>query len=102
MPLTSHPGALTDNQLLQHVRRIISRLKGIARRQLHATTDLLYEFGLEALDMVDIILEVESYFQLTIPDEVPLRTPGDFVQFLHQQLPLARPVLRTKRRAQHH
>jgi len=91
-----------DNQLLQHVRRIISRLKGIAWRQLHATTDLLCEFGLDALDMVDIILEVESYFQLTISDEVPLHTPGDFAQFLHQQLPLVRPALRTKHRAQHH
>ena len=91
----------TPDTLLQQVRRIISRLKGIARRQLRATTDLLREFGLDARDMVDIILEVESYFSLTIPDEVPLRTPGDFAHYLRQQLPPAHPSLRTTRRARH-
>lgn len=87
--------------LLQQVSHIISRLKGIARRRLRATTDLLCECGLEMLDIVDIILEVESYFMLTIPDEVPLRTPGDFVHYQHQQLPLVptQPALRPKRRA---
>jgi acyl carrier protein len=82
MAYPTHLTESADVDLLQQVRRIISQLKGIARRQLHATTDLLCEFGLEALDMVDIILAVERYFQLTIPDEVPLRTPGDFVQYV--------------------
>lgn len=93
--------AKTTDALLQQVRRIISRLKGIARRQLRATTDLLIEFDLDARDIVDIILEVESYFSLIIPDEVPLRTPGDFAHYLHQQLPLNSPALRASRRARH-
>jgi acyl carrier protein len=101
MASLTYPSESADLNLLQQVRYIISHVKGIARHQLRATTDLLCEFGLEALDMVDIILAVESYFHLTIPDEVPLRTPGDFVQYLHQQLPPPCPALRTKRRAQH-
>jgi acyl carrier protein len=96
-----YPSESTDPDLLRQVRSIISHVKGIARHQLRATTDLFGELGLEMLDMVDIILEVERYFQLIIPDEVPLRTPGDFVQYLHQQLPAPRPALLTKRRAQH-
>lgn len=91
----------TPDALLQQVRRIISQLKGIARRQLRATTDLLREFGLDARDMVDIILEVESYFSLIIPDEVTLRTPGDFAHYLRQQLPPNSPALRASRRARH-
>ncbi|WP_223649548.1 acyl carrier protein [Hymenobacter psoromatis] len=72
--------------LMQQVRRLISQRKGIRLNHLHPTTDLPREFGFEAIDMVDIILAVESRFQLTIPDEVPLRTPGDFVGFLHEQV----------------
>lgn len=90
-----------SDALLQQVRRIISRLKGIARRQLRATTDLLGEFGLDVCDIVDIILAVERYFSLTIPDEVPLRTPGDFAHYLHQQLTPNSPVLRASRRPRH-
>ena len=79
-------------ELLLKVRRIISRLKGIARWQLCATTDLCCEFDLDARDMVDIIWAVKRRFLLTIPDEVPLRTPGDFVQYLHQHLLLPHPA----------
>ncbi|AMJ67755.1 acyl carrier protein [Hymenobacter sp. PAMC 26628] len=69
------------------MRQLISQRKGIKLRQLHPGSDLVGEFGFEALDMVDIILEVESRFRLTIPDELPLRTPADFVAYLHRQLP---------------
>lgn len=72
--------------LTQQVRQLISQRKGIRLWQLHPGTDLVGEFGFKALDMVDIILAVESRFLLTIPDELPLRTPADFVAFLHQQL----------------
>lgn len=74
--------------LMQQVRRLISQRKGIRLNHLQPITDLPREFGFEALDMVDIILAVESRFQLTIPDEVPLRTPSDFVGFLYEQMAL--------------
>ena len=67
------------------MRQLISQRKGVGLQHVRPTTDLPAEFGFEALDMVAIILEVESRFQLTIPDEVPLRTPSDFVHFLHEQ-----------------
>ena len=75
--------------LMQQVRHLISRRKGVQLHHVRPTTDLLIELGFEAPDMVDIILEVESCFHLTIPDELFLRTPNDFVCFLHEQLPPA-------------
>ncbi|MEJ7665078.1 MAG: acyl carrier protein [Hymenobacter sp.] len=72
---------------MQQVRHLISRRKGVQLHHVRPTTDLLLEFGFEVLDMVDIILEVESRFHLVIPDELLLRTPSDFVCFLGEQLP---------------
>ncbi len=73
--------------LMQQVRHLISRRKGVRLHHVRPTTDLLIEFGFEALDMVDLILEVESHFHFTIPDELLLlRTPSDFVYFLHEQV----------------
>lgn len=73
--------------LMQQVRHLISRRKGVRLHHVQPSTDLPVEFGFEALDMVDLILTVESRLHLTIPDEVPLRTPSDFVCFLREQLP---------------
>lgn len=69
--------------LTQQVRQLISQHKGIRLQQLHPGSDLVGEFGSEALDMVGIIREVESRFLLTIPDELPLCIPADFVAYLY-------------------
>lgn len=75
--------SLTSSSVCLHrVRHLIHRRKGIVLRKLHAHTHLRADLGFDTLDVVDIILEVERCFHLTIPDEVPLDTVGDFVRFL--------------------
>ncbi|MBB4603618.1 acyl carrier protein [Hymenobacter latericoloratus] len=78
-----------DAMLVQQVRRIIHHRKGIRLRRLHLTTQLSRDLGFDTVDVVDIILELERAFQLTIPDEVPLQTIGDFVRYVSSQLPPA-------------
>jgi hypothetical protein len=39
------------------------------------------------LDLVDIILELEQHFHLTIPDDVPLVRLRDFSAYIVTQLP---------------
>jgi acyl carrier protein len=34
--------------------------------------------------LIDIILELERNFSITIPDEVPLTTVGDFVRYVRE------------------
>lgn len=81
----SAPGPATSAALMQQVRRLISRRKGVGLRHVRPGTDLPAEFGFGALDMVDLIRAVEHHFDLLIPDEVLLRTPHDFVRFLHER-----------------
>jgi dihydrolipoamide dehydrogenase len=66
----------------QQVRRIIHRRKGIRLRSLRLSTDLRQDLGFDTLDLVDIILELERTFQLTIPDEVPLYTVDDLAHYV--------------------
>ena len=68
--------------LAQHVRRIISRRKGIRLGRLHLNTSLAGALAFDTVDLVDIILEVERHFHLIIPDEVPLHTVGDLVSYV--------------------
>ena len=72
----------TPTVLAQQVRHIIHQRKGVPLRRLRLTTDLNRVLGFDEVDLVDIILELERSFTLTIPDEVPLRTVGDLVRYV--------------------
>lgn len=66
----------------QQVRLLISRRKRVRMSRLRVVTQLTSELHFDLVDVVDIILEVERYFHLTIPDEVPLHTVGDLVTYV--------------------
>ena len=70
------------NVIANEVIKIISKTKTLKPSRLRVNTNLSQDLGFDNLDVVDIILEVEKSFHITIPDEVPLRTVGDFVQYV--------------------
>ncbi|WP_299760435.1 phosphopantetheine-binding protein [uncultured Pontibacter sp.] len=72
---------ITDTAIEKEVIRIISKTKAIKTERLWAER-MLQDFGFDTVDVVDIILELEKNFQITIPDEVPIDTVGDFVDFV--------------------
>jgi acyl carrier protein len=68
--------------LPQQVRQLISRRKRVQLRYLQPHTDLIQELHFDMVDLVDVILELERFFGLTIPDEVPLHTIGDLISYV--------------------
>ena len=64
------------------VKKIISKTKEIKPSRLRTSANLSREFGFDTVDLVDIILELEKNFKIIIPDEVPLTTVGDFVNYV--------------------
>ncbi|WP_181305190.1 acyl carrier protein [Rufibacter sp. XAAS-G3-1] len=75
--ITAHTPSVT-----RQVVRIISKAKEIKPSRLRVSADLSKEFGFDTVDVVDIILELEKNFKIVIPDEVPLNTVGDFVDYV--------------------
>ncbi|UOQ71605.1 acyl carrier protein [Hymenobacter cellulosilyticus] len=73
----------------QQVRRLISRRKRVALGRLHSSTRLMHELHFDLVDVVDIILEVERHFHLTIPDEVPVDTVGALMHYVRGHYPVA-------------
>ncbi len=69
-------------KLTWQVRHLISQRKRVQMRRLRPTAHLSRELHFDLVDVVDIILAVEQFFHLTIPDEVPLATVGDLVQYV--------------------
>ncbi|SFU70756.1 acyl carrier protein [Pontibacter akesuensis] len=72
----------TDSAIETEVIRIISKTKEIKADRLKSYKRLSQDFGFDTVDLVDIILELEKNFQITIPDEVPIDTVGDFIDFV--------------------
>ncbi|GAB3538756.1 hypothetical protein GCM10027443_34360 [Pontibacter brevis] len=73
---------ITNSAIEKEVFRIISRTKKIKPDRLQADKRLSQDFGFDTVDLVDIILEVEKNFHITIPDEVPINTVGDFIDYV--------------------
>ncbi len=76
--MKTQPAPNIESQVI----KIISRTKEIRPARLHPSANLSREFGFDTVDVVDIILELERNFQIVIPDEVPLNTVGDFVDYV--------------------
>jgi len=66
----------------QQVLRIISKRKAIKAVRLRRTASLSRDLSFDTVDLVDIILELERNFHITVPDEVPFYTVGDFVRYV--------------------
>jgi acyl carrier protein len=76
--------------IAQQVLHIIRRRKAIRSGRLRLRSSLTQELGFDTVDIVDIILEVERRFSITIPDEVPLIHVNDFVRFVTAHAPVTR------------
>ena len=59
---------------------LISKRKRIPAGRVLRTS--FTQLGFDALDLVEVILEVEKAFKVVIPDEVPLNTVNDFTDFI--------------------
>ncbi len=73
--------------IANEVIKIISKTKEIKPSRLRSNANLSREFGFDTVDVVDIILELEKSFHITIPDEVPIYTVGDFVNYVSTHTP---------------
>ncbi|RNI21884.1 acyl carrier protein [Rufibacter latericius] len=77
--------AVATPSVSQEVLNIISKVGEIKPSRLRTSSNLNKEFDFDTLDVVNIIWELEKSFKIVIPDEVPLNTVGDFVEFVSTQ-----------------
>lgn len=69
---------------VDRVIRIIQ--EQLSRKDIRMTTDIIDETNADSLDMIEIIMDVEQWFEMEIKDEhiELLRTPGDIVHYVEQ------------------
>ena len=67
--LTRSPG-LSRDRVLEDVRRIVAEVMGIAPELVHERSALEADLGADSLDIIEITMEVEEHFAITVPDDV--------------------------------
>ncbi|GAA4294874.1 acyl carrier protein [Nibribacter koreensis] len=71
--------------LQERVIHLIQKRTKLPVSKLKPTAHLYQDLGLDALQIVEIIWDLEKRFQVEIPDDVPLQTVCDFIHFLATQ-----------------
>lgn len=73
--------------MLDRVKKIISAQLGISEKKITPETRILEDLQADSLDMIEMITEIESEFNISISDEeiATLRTVKDVVDFCNKQ-----------------
>ncbi len=73
--------------MLDRVKKIISAQLGIDEKKIKPETRILEDLQADSLDMIEMITEIESEFNISISDEeiATLRTVQDVVDFCNKQ-----------------
>jgi len=79
---------LSRNRVLCDVKRIVGEEVGIAPEDIEENCDLVSDLGSDSLTLVEIMMEIEEHFGITVPDDLgeKVRTVGDVVEGVWQLL----------------
>ena len=72
----------------EKVKDIIVEELGVEREKLTSEASFMEDLGADSLDTVELVMAFEKEFDIDIPDEdaEKLRTVGDAMNYLHEQI----------------
>ena len=70
------------------IKDIIEKELGVEREKLTPEASFIEDLGVDSLDIVELVMELEEEFEIEIPDEdaEKLRTVGDAVAYLEAKV----------------
>lgn len=77
-----------DSNITERVMRVVSEQLGIEQERLTLETSFINDLGSDSLDLVELVMELEEEFQITIPEEATddVQTIGDVVRHIENEL----------------
>ena len=68
--------------VFDQIKQLLEHQAGVLPENIKLESDLIDDFGLDDLDLVEFIMHVETNFNVIISDETKLRTVEDFVNYV--------------------
>jgi len=84
----SRQAVVSRDRVLSDVKRIVGEELGIAPEDIEETCDLVSDLGSDSLTLVEIVMQIEDHFAITVPDDLgeKVQTVGDVVEGVWQLL----------------
>jgi len=70
------------------VIEIVSKQLGVAKEKITRQSSFVNDLGADSLDTVELVMEIEDAFTLSIPDESAekIQTVGDAIKYIEDHL----------------
>jgi len=77
-----------QEEILEKVVQIVGDQMGVDQAEISADTSFIDDLNADSLDTVELVMELEDEFDMSIPDEEAekLKTIGDAVEYVEKQL----------------
>ena len=78
----------TTVEIEEKVIQIVSEQMSVDKREISRDTSFVNDLNADSLDTVELVMELEDEFDLTIPDEEAekLRTVGEAIDYIQKHL----------------
>lgn len=77
---------MADSNIAQKVKSIIADKLGVEATEITPEASFTNDLGADSLDMVELIMEMEKEFNISIPDDIAekISTVGDAIAYLEK------------------
>ena len=80
--------AMTREELFEEVKKLISDSMRVEMNEIKEDSKFIDDLGADSLDIVELVMAMESKFDIEIPDEdaQKITTVGEAVDYLYNRL----------------
>ncbi len=77
----------TEESVEERVKEIIVKQMGVNKDQVTPETSFINDLGADSLDTVELVMELEDAFDVSIPDEdaEKIQTVGDAMKYIKER-----------------
>lgn len=72
--------------IFEKIKKLLAEQINISEDEIKMESDIINDLGADSLDVVEMLMAVETEFNVTVPDEVAMdmKTIGDVVSFIEK------------------
>jgi len=72
----------------ERVIEIVSENLGVNKEQVTRSTSFIEDLGADSLDIVELVMELEEEFEITIPDDQAekIKTVGEAIEYIDREI----------------
>lgn len=79
---------IVASNIEERVKEIISENLGVNKETITRETSFIEDIGADSLDIVELVMELEEEFEITIPDEQAekIKTVGEAIDYIEKEM----------------